>query len=119
MVNVGPQLDAARARVVEHGLVPDAIGQVNPVVTGLSLEALGPVKQQLKRFFSTEPWTGADDDALAAAIGDGGEDVRAGGGHAELEPGLTLTWGWDDGPFRLRVESVDGGPNDATTPAPR
>jgi hypothetical protein len=117
VISVGPQLDAARARVVEHGLVPDAIGQVNPVVTGLSLEALGPVKQLLKRFFSIEPWTDADDEALSAAVGDGGDGNRTGGGRSEFEPGLTLEWGWDDGPFRLRVESSDSAPGDAPEPA--
>jgi hypothetical protein len=93
------RLDAARARVVERGLTPEAIGHLNEVVTGLSLDALGPVKQALKRFFSDQPWTDADDAALADAVGTG-----AGTGRKELEPGLTLVWGWDDGRFRLRVE---------------
>jgi adenine deaminase len=93
------ELDAARARVVEHGLTADAVGHLNEVVSGLSLEALGPVKQALKRFFSEQPWTEADDAALADAVGAG-----SGTGRSELEPGLTLVWGWEDGRFRLRVE---------------
>jgi hypothetical protein len=93
------ELDAARARVVERGLTAEAVGHLNDVVSGLSLEALGPVKQALKRFFSDQPWTDADDAALADAVGAGD-----GSGREELEPGLTLVWGWEDGRFRLRVE---------------
>jgi hypothetical protein len=105
MASLGPDLDAARARVVERGLTPDAVGALTGVVDGLSLEALGPVKQLLKRFFSDQPWTEEDDDALADAIGSG-----AGEGRAELETGLTLTWSWEAGSFRLRVESETGRP---------
>ena len=100
MTRPGPELDAARARVVEHGLTVEAVGYLTPVVSGLSLEALAPVKQLLKRFFSERPWTEDDDEALADAIGAG-----AGAGHRELEPGLTLVWGWQGGRFRLRAES--------------
>jgi hypothetical protein len=104
MASLGPDLDAARARVVEHGLTADAVGRLTGVVSGSSLEQLGPVKQLLKRFFSDRPWTEQDDDALADAIG--GE---SGAGRVELEAGLTLSWSWEDGRFRLRVERVDGG----------
>ena len=103
MPALGPELDAARAQVVARGLTVNAFGQLTPLVTslGLSLEALGPVKQLQKRFFSDAPWTRDDDEALADAIGPGvGRAVR----H-ELEPGLTLVWGWEDGRFRLRVVS--------------
>ena len=80
-----------------------ALGQLTPLVTGLglSLEDLGPVKQLEKRFFSEVPWTREDDDALADAIGPGAD----GAARYELEPGLTLLWGWEDGRFRLRVAS--------------
>lgn len=91
---------ADRARVVERGLTADAVAQLTPVVSNLPLEALAPVKQLLKRFFSDQPWTDADDQALADAVGPG-----SGRGREELEPGLTLVWGWSDGRFRLRVES--------------
>ena len=112
MTTLGPELDAARARVVARGLTVKAFGLLTPVVTGLglSLEALGPVKQLQKRFFSDVPWTREDDDALADAIGPGvGAEAR----H-ELEPGLTLFWGWEDGRFRLRVASDEpaGAPTD-------
>ena len=100
MTEVGPELDAARLRVVEDGLMPDAIRELTPVVSALPLEALGPVKQSLKRFFSDAAWTAEDDDALADIVGTG-----TGGDTRELEPGLTLTWMWEDGQFRLRVDS--------------
>lgn len=92
---------ADRARVVERGLTADAVAQLTPVVSNLPLEALAPVKQLLKRFFSDQPWTDADDQALADAVGPG-----SGGGREELEPSLMLVWGWTDGRFRLRVESA-------------
>jgi hypothetical protein len=101
-MRLGPELDAGRAQVVEHGLTVQAVGQLTEVVSGLSLEALAPVKQLLKRFFSNEAWTEDDDEALADAVGSG-----VGGGHHELEPGLALVWGWETGRFRLRVESGD------------
>jgi hypothetical protein len=105
MSSLGPDLDAARSCVVVGGLTPAAIAQLTPVVEGLSLEALGPVKQLLKRFFSDQPWTEEDDDALADAVGTG-----VGAGDYELEPGLTLRWSWEAGRFRLRVarETDDG-----------
>jgi hypothetical protein len=100
VTEVGPELDAARLRVVEDGLMPDAIRELTPVVSALPLEALGPVKQSLKRFFSDAAWTADDDDALADIVGAGTD-----GGTRELEPGLTLTWTWEEGRFRLRVDS--------------
>jgi hypothetical protein len=100
VTEVGPELDTARLRVVEGGLTPDAIRELTPVVSTLPLEALGPVKQSLKRFFSDAAWTADDDDALADIVG-----VGTGSGSRELEPGLTLTWTWEGGRFRLRVES--------------
>lgn len=104
VTNPGPALDTLRARVASRGLTGDAVGQLTPVVSGLSLEALGPVKQLLKRFFSDAPWTDADDEALADAIGAPGDGSGAAGRH-ELEPGLTLVWTWEAGRFRLRLES--------------
>jgi hypothetical protein len=92
--------DVDRKRVAERGLTADAVTHLTPVVSRLPLEALAPVKQLLKRFFSDQPWTEADDAALADAVGAG-----TGTGREELEPGLTLVWGWEDSRFRLRVEN--------------
>ncbi len=98
------RLDAARARVVERGLTPQAVAQLIAVAREAPPEALAPIKQLLKRFFSDESWTAADDDALADAVGSGGTP-----GRHELEPGLMVLWDWDTGRFRLRVESDDPG----------
>ena len=100
MTKPGPELDAARAHVVQRDLVPDAIAALTPVVSQLPLDALGPVKQLLKRFFSDAEWTAAEADALADVVGTG-----SGGSRHELGPGLTLVWKWDDDRFRLGIES--------------
>jgi hypothetical protein len=90
----------ARAQVVQRGLVPDAIAALTPVVGALPLDALGPVKQQLKRFFSDAAWTAGDADALAEVVGAG-----TGSGRHQLAPRLTLVWGWHDDRFELGIES--------------
>jgi hypothetical protein len=84
--------------VVERGLTATAIGALTETVRGLPLEALTPVKQLLKRFFSDQPWTGSDDDELAAIVGTGSGSERL-----ILDDDLTLVWGWESGPFVLRV----------------
>ena len=124
MTGSDPELEMARARVVERGLTADAIAALTPLVRELPPETLTPVKQTLKQFFSDRPWTEADDEALADTVGAGGE-----GGEHELEPGLTLTWGWVDGRFRLRLENAgvgddlgetfDGAVVPEATPSPR
>jgi Scaffold protein Nfu/NifU N terminal/HEAT repeats len=114
VVDPGPELDAARARVVERGLTAEAAGQLLQVVSDLSLDELGTVKQLVKRFFSNERWSAADDDALADAVA-----IHPGAGRHELEPGLTLVWGSEDGRFRLRVESATGGVDRGPGPSPR
>ncbi len=102
MTSVGSELDAARALVVERGLTAEAVSQLADVMRGLSLEALAPVKRLVKRFFSAQPWMHEDDEALADAVGAG-----RGGGRSELDPGITLVWGYDEGRFRLRIERGD------------
>jgi hypothetical protein len=114
VVEPGPELDAARARVVERGLTAEAAGQLLQAVSGLSLDELATVKQLVKRFFSYEPWTAADDDALADAVA-----MDPGAGRHELEPGMTLLWGSEDGRFRLRLESATGVVDRETGPPPR
>jgi hypothetical protein len=99
----GPELDARRARVVADGLAGDGVAALTPVVRRLPFEALTPVKQMLKQFFSAAPWTEADDESLADAVGPGsGSEQRL------LAPDLVLAWGWTDDRFRLRVLDVLG-----------
>jgi hypothetical protein len=102
----GAELDALRARVGASELTGTAVGALSPLVRTLPLEALTPVKQLLKQYFSDRPWTDADDDALAELVG-APDPAGADPGRAELAPGLVLVWAWADGPFRLRL--VDAG----------
>jgi hypothetical protein len=100
------ELDAARAAVVARGLMPAAVAALTETVKGLPLDALAPVKQSLKRFFSDEPWSEHDRAALADTVGPGS------GMHAlALDPEIMLEWGWEDERFFLRVKS-DGSERD-------
>ena len=103
----GPELDRLRARVAGEDLTGAAVAALTPVVRALPLEALTPVKQLLKRFFSDEAWGAADDDELARVVGPG-----HGSGRHELAPDLVLVWVWDSGRFSLRV--VDGAEEDSS-----
>lgn len=103
--SLGPDLDGRRARVAAGALTGDAVAELTPIVSALPMEALAPVKQLLKQFFSDQPWTEADDAALADAIGAGtGSDCR------RLAPDLVLAWGWEGDRFWLRV--LDDAPED-------
>jgi uncharacterized membrane protein YozB (DUF420 family) len=48
VMRLATEFDATHARVVEHDLTVQAVGQLTAVVSGLSLEALAPVKHLLK-----------------------------------------------------------------------
>ena len=100
---LGPALDARRARVGAEGLTGAAVAELTPVVRALPLDALGPVKQLLKRFFSDQPWTEADDTALADIVGPRSADTAP--GTFELAPHLVLAWGWHADRFWLRLLS--------------
>lgn len=62
-----------------------------------------PRKQLLKRFFSDEPWTDDDDDALAELVGSGD-----GWWRHELGEDFVLEFGWRDGAFRMELASRHG-----------
>ena len=98
----GPELDRLRARVAGEDLTGAAVAALTPVVRALPLEALTPVKQLLKRFFSDEAWGTADDDELARVVGPG-----HGSGRHELAPDLVLVWSWDSGRFSLRIVAAE------------
>ncbi|MEA2825630.1 MAG: hypothetical protein QOG43_69 [Actinomycetota bacterium] len=99
MAPSGSDLEVARRLVAERGLAGAAFGHltVDAFLT-LPLEALGPTKALLKRFFSTDGWAPADDDALAAAVGPGEGTWRR-----ALDADVTLDYGWVDGRFGVRV----------------
>lgn len=88
--------------MVERNLVRSAFDRLTvDAFMALPFEALGPTKALLKRFFSTEAWTVADDDALAEAVGPG-----EGRWRRQLDGELTLEYGWDAGRFGVRVSSA-------------
>lgn len=97
----------ARGIVAERNLAAVAFGHLTEAFTALPFEALGPVKTLLKRYLSAGPWTAADDDALAAAVGAG-----EGWWERDLDEDVTLAFGWRDGRFGVEARSA------AATPAP-
>ncbi len=90
--------DEARRLVVERGLAGAAFGHLTEAVMGLPFEALGPVKTLLKRFLSAGPWSEADDDALALAVGAGD-----GWWERDLDAGVPLRFGWAGGRFQVSL----------------
>ena len=121
MPRSGADLDDARRLVVERGLVRPAFEHITvDAMMALPFEALGPTKGLLRRFFSSEAWGPADDEALAAAVGAGDGTWR----H-DLDPDVVLEYGWVDGRFGVRLESsappaaAPGSPaDDAQAPGP-
>ena len=89
--------DDCRRAVATRLLTPVAVTHLTREALGtIDLAALAPVKQLLKRFFSDEPWTDADDRSLADLVGPGD-----GWWRHELDDHLALEFGWRDGSFRL------------------
>ena len=61
--------DALRRQVADRELTAVAVTHLSRDALGrIDLAALAPVKVLLKRFFSSEPWTDADD-TLARELG--------------------------------------------------
>ncbi|MGQ0519901.1 MAG: HEAT repeat domain-containing protein [Actinomycetota bacterium] len=103
----------ARRRIVERGLVADAVSLLADRALGaLPLEALGPTKALLKRYFSVAGWGPGDDDALAAAVGPG-----EGWWREPLAGDLALVFGWEGGRFRLAAEGTGEAPPGPRAPA--
>jgi hypothetical protein len=104
-----------------------ARGLTSTAVTHLAHDALGtveltnlaPVKTLLKRFFSPEPWTPADDAALGDLVGPG-----TGWWRHDLDEQFVFEYGWRAGAFHLelspRVDGLFDGPVvPEATPNPR
>ena len=97
--------DQVRREIADRGLTPEAVTHLTRDALGrVDLDQLAPLKQLLKRFFSDQPWSAADDDALAAIAGPGD-----GWWDYVLGDGSQLAFGWRDGRFRLDVASVARG----------
>ncbi len=98
-------MDSGRRQAVERGLVRAAFEHLTmDAFLTLPLEALGPTKALLKRFFSTAEWGADDDEALAAAVGPGEGTWRR-----PLDADLALAYGWVDGRFGVRLEATPAG----------
>ena len=91
----------ARQLVAERNLAAAAFGHLTEAFLSLPFESLGPVKTLLKRYLSAGPWSAEDDDALAAAAGPG-----EGRWERELDPDVTLSYGWRDGRFHVEARTA-------------
>jgi hypothetical protein len=108
-----PAEDAARRLVVERNLAPVAFGHLTTdAFMNLPFEALAPTKTLLKRYFSSEPWSEEDADALSTAVGPGPERPAQSRGPGEgqwrrpLDDDVTLEYGWAGGRFAVRVTAA-------------
>ncbi|MCU1429017.1 MAG: hypothetical protein JWL83_3017 [Actinomycetia bacterium] len=113
--------DTRRQEIAAQGLTPAAVAHLTRDALGrIDFERLAPLKRLLKRFFSPEPWTAAEDGALADLVGPGD-----GWWQHDLDDGSRLEFGWRGGAFRidLSAPSLDetfGGPvTPEATPNPR
>jgi Scaffold protein Nfu/NifU N terminal len=101
-----------RREVSARGLTPAAVAHLTRDALGtIDFAALGPVKKLLKQYFSDQPWTPADDEALAALVGAG-----AGWWQYDLDEDLRLEFGWRDGAFRIEVAPRAGRGDTFTSP---
>jgi hypothetical protein len=93
--------DQTRAAIASRGLLATASAYLtDDVATSLPFESLGEFKNLLKTFFSSNPWTTADDDALAAIVT---PHVEASWWEHDLGGGIVLGYGLDDGRFVMTV----------------
>jgi hypothetical protein len=98
-------LDRARAAVQRLGLVAEASAHLTAeVAMHLPFASLNGFKTALKRFFSPEEWTAADDEALSDLVG---PHLREGWFEHDLGSDVELAHGVRDGRY---VIWVTGGP---------
>lgn len=92
-------LDATRSVIAAHDLTATASGYLTAdVAMALPFEALVPFKTAMKTFFSTEPWTGVDADALSGLVA---PHLSEGWWEHDLGGGITLAYGIREGRFEL------------------
>jgi len=99
----------ARAQLAQRALAATAAERVVRIALGdLPVPLVARATTQLRRFFSGGSWSAEDDASLAAAVGPG-----SGWYEEELDPELTLGFGWRGGAFRaeVRYEPIDVDPD--------
>ncbi len=99
--------DATRAAVASRGLVASASAALTDVAMRLPFEDLGAFKTLLKRLFSPEPWTAADDDALSGLVR---PHVAEGWWEIPLDGDIVLSHGAADGRYVVWVTGAGDGP---------
>ena len=103
-MNAAPaDLDAARAAVDSLSLTGDASAFITyEVAVHLPFEALGPFKTLLKQFFSSDPWTPEDAEALSDIVT---AHIDNGWWEHDLD-GLALAHGLRDGKYMIWVSGA-------------
>ena len=87
-------LHIARSAVARVGLVSEASSHLTTeVALHLPFDALTPFKTAIKRFFSTEDWTPADEEGLALLVG---PHLAEGWFEHDLGSGISLGHGIRD-----------------------
>ena len=90
---------AARAKLAERDLTATAVERVlRTALRDVPVPLVPRATAQLRRFFSDGSWAAEDDAALAAAVGPG-----TGWYEEELDPELTVAFGWRGGAFKSEV----------------
>lgn len=103
----GSDFDRTREAIASRGLVATASGYLTgDVASTLPFEDLAQFKDMLKRFFSSGPWTEADDDALAALVTPHVEDRWW---EHDLGGGIVFGYGLDGGRFGMTTGGADAG----------
>ena len=97
-------LDLLRAAIADRNLVGIASGHLTQTIAmQLPFEALGPFKTALKQFFSRQPWTAADAEALSDLVI---EHVAEGSWVHSLDDQFTLVHGISDGRYEITIGGV-------------
>lgn len=97
-------MDATRAAIHDLGLIGVASQHLtSEIAMQLPFEELGAFKDALKRFFSSAPWTPADEASLSQLVT---AHVAEGMWEHDLGHGITMQHGIVEGTYLIRV---DGG----------
>lgn len=103
----GNDLDQSREAIASRGLVATASAYLTgDVASALPFEDLAEFKDLLKRFFSSGPWTEADDAALAVLVTPHVDDSWW---EHDLGGGIILAYGLDEERFVMTASGAAAG----------